>query len=254
MPRQFGKAAQPRKLSPVLPLVRATIGPPQRGQLPGEGERARALSAATWARRVSRPGGERALLQPRGQRGDLGLRPDLRARQAQIAAQRPRPPEHVFRHLGLRSGRADKGHDRVDPLGREPQTRLDNLDMFVILSQRVLKTRLVPGQDLGPARLPRIAKDPACHGLRLDHEDPAARDHHMVDLRRALRRGQRQIMQRETAQRREIGRKPAPHPRFASRALGRGGGEISERPEHRERDRTDNDIVQGANLKVGREI
>ena len=67
--------------------------------------------------------------------------------------------------------------------------------MPVILVQRILERKLLAaGQRLRPLRTLLIAENPAGHVLGLDHENAEARNDDVVDLRRAVAGGQRDVV------------------------------------------------------------
>ena len=67
--------------------------------------------------------------------------------------------------------------------------------MPVILVQRILELELLAArQGLRPLRTLLIAKNPAGHVFGLDHENAEARNDDVVDLRRALAGGQRDVV------------------------------------------------------------
>ncbi|MNR28679.1 hypothetical protein D3C85_1460140 [compost metagenome] len=67
--------------------------------------------------------------------------------------------------------------------------------MLVVLPQRVLKPEAVLVELLRPLGLLLATEDPAAHVLGFQHEHAEARDEHVVDLRGAVRRRQRDVVQ-----------------------------------------------------------
>ena len=67
--------------------------------------------------------------------------------------------------------------------------------MPVILVQRILERKLLAaGQRLRPLRTLLITENPAGHVLGFDHENAEARNDDVVDLRRAIAGGQRDVV------------------------------------------------------------
>ena len=79
--------------------------------------------------------------------------------------------------------------------GGQPQKFFQRLCMPIVLVQRVLKTELLAVERLRPLRLLLVAENPAFHVLRLDHEDAVTRDDDVVNLGRAVGRGDRDVVE-----------------------------------------------------------
>lgn len=67
-------------------------------------------------------------------------------------------------------------------------------NMSGILPKRVVDWKLMGAQAYGPGLLFRAAVDVALHVLRLDYKESVFRDSDVIDLRRAFRRSQENIV------------------------------------------------------------
>ena len=92
--------------------------------------------------------------------------------------------------------------------------------MFVVLPQRVLELERAFVELLRPLRLLFAAEDPAAHVLRFQHEDAVGREEYVVDLRGAVWRVQRDVVQAAVDLLIQLKMGEQAHQKFANMALG----------------------------------
>lgn len=80
-------------------------------------------------------------------------------------------------------------------LGADAKGGFQGFEVLVVLPQRVLEFEGAFVELLRPLRLLLAAEDPAAHVLRFQHEDAVRREEYVVDLRGAVRRVQRDVVQ-----------------------------------------------------------
>ena len=112
----------------------------------------------------------------------------------------------VVGHFGLEYGAAGEGHQRMDGIWRYVEQAFQRFHVLVVLAQRVLELEALAVELLGPLGLAFVAEDPTRHVLGLDDEDAVAGDQHVVDLRGAVGRRQRNVVNSPVLLRRQ------PHP------------------------------------------
>lgn len=102
---------------------------------------------------------------------------------------------HVGRHRRLELRLSPKHHHRKEFLIRDAQEFLQRHYMLVVLVERILELELLAaGQRLRPLRTFLVAENPAGHILGFNDKDAEARHDDVIDLRRAVRRGQRDVV------------------------------------------------------------
>lgn len=101
----------------------------------------------------------------------------------------------IGRHIGLEGAAADENDDGVQVFLADTKQRLNGLEVLVVLAKRILKFVGALVDLLRPLRLLLAAEDPAGHVLRFQHKDAVAREEDVVDLRGAVRRVQRDVVQ-----------------------------------------------------------
>ena len=122
----------------------------------------------------------------------LGREPHL-VPVADVVRQFPQGQD-IARQAGLQLGRAGEHHHRVDFVRTDPGHRLEELQVLVVLAQRVLEPG-AEGEDLlGPGPVPLAAEDPAAEVFRLEDKDPVHRHHHVVDLGGVVVSGEQQVV------------------------------------------------------------
>ena len=95
-------------------------------------------------------------------------------------------------------------------------------EVLVVLPQRVLEFERAFVELLRPLRLVLAAEDPAAHVLRFQHEDAVGREEYVVDLRGAVRRIERDIVQAAVGLLIKLPMGKQPHQEFANMALAQG--------------------------------
>lgn len=101
----------------------------------------------------------------------------------------------VGRHLGLEGAAAGKGDHRVQVLGADAKGGFQGFEVFVVLSQWILELEAALVELLRPLSLLLAAEDPHAHVLRFQHKDAVGREKYLVDLRSAVWRVQRAVVQ-----------------------------------------------------------
>lgn len=105
-------------------------------------------------------------------------------------------------------------------LGADAKGGFQGFEVLVVLPQRVLEFEGAFVELLSPLRLLLAAEDPAAHVLRFQHEDAVGREEYMVDLRGAVRRVQRDVVQAAVGLLVQLPVGEQPHQEFANMALG----------------------------------
>ena len=80
-------------------------------------------------------------------------------------------------------------------LGVNAKGGFQGFEVLVVLSQRVLEFERALVELLRPLRLLLAAENPAAHVLRFQHEDAVGGEEYVVDLCRAVRRVQGDVVQ-----------------------------------------------------------
>ena len=102
---------------------------------------------------------------------------------------------HVGRHRRLELRLSPKHHHRKEFLFRDAQEFLQHHHMLVVLMERILELESsAAGQRLRPLRTFLVAENPAGHVLGFNDKDAEARHDDVINLRRAVRRGQRDVV------------------------------------------------------------
>lgn len=97
-------------------------------------------------------------------------------------------------HFGFEGATANEGYDRVQVLGANAKRRFQGLEVFVVLTQRVLEFEGALREVLRPLCLLAV-EDPDAHALLFQHKDVVDREEHVVYLRGAVGRTQSDLMQ-----------------------------------------------------------
>lgn len=126
---------------------------------------------------------------------------------------------HVGWHFGFEGAAADEGDDRVQVLDADAKGGLHGFEVLVVLPQRVLEFEGAFVELLRPLRLLLAAEDPATHVLRFQHKDAVRREKYMVDLRGAVRRVQRDVVQAAIGLLIQLPMGKQPHQDFANMTL-----------------------------------
>ena len=107
-------------------------------------------------------------------------------------------------------------------LGINTKGSFQGFEMLVVLPKWVLKFECALVELLRPLRLLLAAENPAAHVLRFQHEDAVGREEYVVDLRGAVWRVQRDIVQTAVGLFVQLPMGKQPHQEFANVAFGPG--------------------------------
>lgn len=113
--------------------------------------------------------------------------------------------DDVVRHVRLEfgvSGEDDYGKELVLS---DLEEGFEFLDVFVVLSERILEGIFAFAEGLRPLGMVRVSEYPSAHILCFDDEDAVFRNNDVVDLRSAVCRGEGDVVELAVSFRVELG-------------------------------------------------